>query len=152
MHEKILQGVTVGVVAGLMVYWLTSKQRFAFSSAPANAYSPLLGDVRALPHGTGTSADCQCCGLVPPQSTPSPLAADYLDTSVQHAPVISCVNVGVQPDDPALYSSIVHYDEMASTFPHGMAGQDTTPPRGVLVKKITCHPDVPAQLCCMEVI
>ena len=157
MHETILKGVTVGIVGGLIVYWLTSRHHANYSgrSADPNAYAPLLGDVRRIGTGRGTVADCNCCGLPAPENSTTPLAADFLDCSPEHAPAISSWNLGVSLqlscEGIDLHSCITR-KETASSFPLGIAGPDSTPPPAQLVNHLSCDPNVPITVSCTEVV
>jgi hypothetical protein len=157
MHEKILQGVTIGVVAGLLVYWFTSKHHAdcAGQNTSDGDYKPLYGDVRTVRFGSGTCACCQCCGLPVPENTSAPLATDYLDCAPQYAPAISKWNLGVSLqlscEGIDLHSCITR-KEMATSFPHGIMGPNTTPVPVKLGQRINCNPDVPLPVDCTEVI
>ena len=154
MHETILKTVTVAVVGGLIVYWLTSKHsaEYAGKHAPPDSYSPLYGDVR-MTTGKGTCACCQCCGLPVPENTTVPLATDYLDCAPNHRAAISEWNLGVslQVSCKGLDAN-VYREETATAFPFGVTGPRSTPRPVVVVNPISCNPCVPLQVCCTEVV
>jgi hypothetical protein len=157
MHEKILQGVTVGVVAGLFVYWMTSKHtadRQGQNTGPSD-YKPLYGDVRTIRNGSGTCACCQCCGLVTPQNVSIPLASDYLCGAPAYAPSISKLNLGISLqlscEGIDLHSCITR-KETGTSFPYGVKGPNTNPRPIRVTQQINCHPDVCVPVCCTEVI
>ncbi len=156
MHEKILQGVTIGIVAGLAVYWLTSKKHEGFQSSNPREYAPLFGDVRAIRGGDPTAACCQCCGLVTPQNTSVPLAADYLCYPPDYAPPTSEWNLGISLQISCAgidLDSTVYRRETATSFPHGVAAPNTSIPRPIAIAgTISCAPDVPLQVDCTEVV
>lgn len=157
MHEKILQGVTIGIVAGLAVYWLTSKHHADITgkSVNPNDYVPTLGDVRALRHGRGTCACCNCCGLGTPESIAAPLASDYVDCAPEHAAATSGWNLGVSLQLTCQgidLDAIVHREETAAAFPLGIRGPNSTPRPIKLIQPISCNPDVPVVIECTEVI
>jgi hypothetical protein len=157
MHEKILQGVTIGIVAGLAVYWLTSKH--SADSAGQNTspgdYKPLLGDVRTIRFGSGTCACCQCNGLPVPENTSVPLASDYLDCSPQYAPSTSKWNLGISLqlscEGIDLHSGITRR-ETATSFPYGGRPVNTLPRPVRLTQQVNCSPDVPLPVCCTEIV
>src|SRR6267142_4626781 len=97
MHETILKTVTVGIVAGLAVYWLTSKHHADESGRAVGPhdYKPTFGDVRSIRRGRASSACCNCCGLSAPENTVVPLASDYLCCDPGYAPATSRWNLGV---------------------------------------------------------
>lgn len=154
MHETILKTLTVGIVGGLIVYWLTSKDtaECAGKHAPANSYSPLYGDVR-FTGGNGTSACCQCCGLPVPENTSTPLATDYLCCAPPHAAATSEWNLGVslQVSCRGLDAN-VYREEMATSFPYDLRGQRTTPQPVKVIGPPSCNPCVPAQIDCTEIV
>lgn len=156
MHEKILQGVTVGVVAGLFVYWLTSDHHadYAGKNSPPRSFKTAYGCIRETP-GRGTCADCQCCGLPTPENTTAPLAADYLDCSPQHAPAISNWNLGVSLQVTCggidLHSCITRR-ETGTSFPHGIGGPNTLAKPLKVSQQIQCNPDICLPVNCSEVI
>lgn len=152
MHEKYLQAITVGVVSGLAVYWITSRRRYGFQTAAANQYSPLTGDVRRVRKGIGTNACCQCCGLPTPETTSTPLAADYLDCAPCYKPAISEWNLGVSLNLRCGLDARVYADKMQSTDSFGASGPNTVPQPTKAVNELTCHPAVPGQVCCTEVV
>jgi len=158
MHEKILQGVTIGVVAGMLVYWLTSKHHADYASGKSGGpgdYKPTLGDVRTVRFGNGTCADCQCCGLPAPNSTPYPLAADYLDCQPQYAPSTSHWNLGVSLQlscEGIDLHSCINRKETASSFPFSLEGPNTVPRPVRLTRKVSCSPQIELPVCCTEVI
>lgn len=155
MHETVLKTVTVGVVAGLLVYWLTSKHIADNSGRTAHpvSYTPLLGDIRCVPYGNGTQADCQCCGLPSPQNTVVPLATDYLCSYPEYAPPTSKWNLGVslQVTCQGLDANI-YRTETATSFPHGVAGPKSTPPSVRISNAPVCDPEVCLQVDCTEII
>jgi len=153
MHEKILQGVTIGVVAGLFVYWLTSTRKHGFQTSGPDDYSPLVGDVRGIRGGRGTCACCQCCGLPAPNTTTTPLASDYLYCTPDYRPATSEWNLGVSLNiDDGLHAD-VYAGHSASTDPHGMAGPNSVPRPVVIVSPLSCSPDVPGcGVCCTEIV
>lgn len=157
MHEKILQGVTVGIVAGLVVYWLTSRSHTdGGKDVSPEDYKPLYGDVRTVRFGNGTCADCQCCGLPVPENTTVPLASDYLDCAPQYAPSTSKWNLGVSLqltcEGIDLHSGITR-KETGTSFPYGACVAPNTTPRPLQVtQRISCSPNVPVCVPCTEVI
>lgn len=156
MHETILKGVTVGIIGGLIVYWLTSREHGDYGkSANPSSYNPLYGDVRSIRSGKGTCACCQCCGLPVPESTSTPLATDYLDCAPQHSPAISEWNLGVSLqlscEGIDLHSCITRR-ETATSFPLGVSGPNTTPPPVKLLNSLSCNPDIPVTVSCTEVV
>lgn len=158
MHEKLLQGVTVGIVAGLAVYWLTSRHHAdsAGQNVTPDDYKPLYGDVRAVRFGSGTCACCQCCGLPTPENTSVPLAADFLCGAPQYAPPVSKWNLGVSLqlscEGIDLHSGITRR-ETATSFPYGADVAPNTTPRPLKVaQRINCSPDVPATVECTEIV
>jgi hypothetical protein len=155
MHEKILQGVTVGIVAGLAVYWLTSRNHEGFQSSGPHDYKPLYGDVRAVRNGQPTCACCQCCGLDTPQNSSIPLATDYLDCSPEYAPPTSEWNIGVSLQiscGGVDLDSNIYRKETASTFPVGIAGRNSLPRPVIIAGSLSCSPDVPLSVECTEVV
>lgn len=152
MHEKLLQGVTVGVVAGLAVYWLTNRRKYGFQTAAANAYSPLTGDVRKIRNGRGTCACCQCCGLIPPETTSVPLATDYLSCAPCYKPPVSEWNLGVSLNIRCGLDAKVYVDKMGSTVPYDLSGPNTVPQSTKAVSQLSCHPQVPGSVCCTEIV
>jgi hypothetical protein len=157
MHEKILQGVTIGVVGGLIVYWLTSVHHADKSgrSAAAHDYKPTYGDIRSIRNGIGTDACCNCCGLGAPENVAIPLASDYLCCAPPHAAAISDWNIGVSLQLSCQgfdLDAIVHRNETATSFPHGLGGPDSTPKPIRLRQPISCNPNVPVTIECTEVI
>jgi len=155
MHEKIIQGVTVGVVAGLMVYWLTNRKKLGGMSASNESYKPSLGDVRTVRFGSPTCACCQCCGLVAPETTTNPLAADFLCDRTPYAPTVSDWNLGVSLQltcEGIELDSKIYRQETASAYPHTLTGQNTVPRPIRLTKVLTCHPDICAPVCCTEIV
>lgn len=152
MHEKILQGVTVGVVGGLIVYWLTSRRDYRQENRNPNSYQPMLGDVRTA-RGRGTCADCQCCGLPVAETTSTPLAADYLDCAPEHEPAISGWNLGVSINTNCGLDARVYTDRMRSSAPIGISGPNTYGRPIRIPNPICCNPqDIPGNVCCGEVI
>lgn len=157
MHEKILQGVTVGVVAGLFVYWLTSDHHadYAGKNSSPNSFRPVYGCIRET-RGRGTCADCQCCGLPAPETTTNPLASDYLDCAPPHAAAISKWNVGVSLQVTCegidLHSCITR-KETGTSFPYGVEGPNTVAKPVRVPQQIQCNPNScsPGN-CCSEVI
>jgi hypothetical protein len=155
MHEKILQGVTVGIVAGLFVYWVTSKKQFGGNVTGHEDYKPTLGDVRTVRFGRPSCADCQCCGLRTPETTSAPLAADYLCGAPEYAPTVSKWNLGVSMQvtceglelDPNIYRQ-----ETASAYPHTLAGPNTVPRPVRIAQKISCAPNLCVPICCTEIV
>jgi hypothetical protein len=158
MHEKILQGVTVGIVAGLAVYWLTSRKNHAEYSGRSTGhgeYKPLLGDVRTIRFGNPTCACCQCCGLPAPENNSTPLATDYLCCAPQYGPSTSKWNLGVSLQltcEGIDLHSCVTRKETATSLPHGIAGRQDNPRPVKLTQGITCRPDVCVPVCCTEII
>lgn len=157
MHEKLLQGVTVGIVAGLAVYWLTSRHHAdcAGQNVSPDDYKPLYGDVRSVRFGSGTCADCQCCGLPSPQTTTVPLATDYLCGTPEYAPATSKWNLGVSLQlscEGIDLHSCVTRKETATSFPFGPVNPRTTPRPLRITQQINCSPDVPVCVECTEVI
>jgi hypothetical protein len=157
MHEKILQGVTVGIVAGLFVYWFTSGHHAdcaGKNTGPAD-YKPLYGDVRTTRFGSGTCACCQCCGLVTPETTSNPLATDYLCGAPQYAPSTSKWNLGVSLqltcEGIDLHSCITR-KETGTSFPHGIRGPNTLAMPVRIPQQINCSPNVCLPVCCTEVV
>lgn len=156
--DKILQGVTVGVVAGLFVYWLTSKHsadEYGPSTGPGD-YKPLIGDVRTVRFGQGTCADCQCCGLPVPENTTVPLASDYLDCAPDYAPAISKWNLGLSLqlscEGIDLHSCITR-EETGTSFPYGAEVRPNTTPRPIkIAQPIKCSSCVPVTIECTEVV
>lgn len=151
MHEKILQGVTVGVVAGLFVYWLTSRNHHGQKVAGANSYMPLTGDLRST-RGNGTSACCQCCGLPTPDTVSAPLAADYLCCVPQYAPSVSEWNIGVSMNLNCGLCGKVYVDKMAASQPLGVSGPNTVPRPRRIQSPLVCNPCLPGQIPCGEVV
>lgn len=156
MHEKIIQGVTIGVVAGLIVYWFTSKHTAdgGIKSSNPSAYKPILGDVHTS-RGNGTCADCQCCGLPTPESISTPLASDYLCCAPKHAASISKWNIGVSLQASCAgidLHSCIYRKETGTSFPYGTRGQKTTPRALRLGGKLSCAPNVPVTVDCTEII
>ena len=144
MHERLLQGVTVGIVAGLAVYWLTSKHSADYAG-PKNTrhsdYVPLIGDIRTIKYGQGTSADCQCCGLPTPQNTPVPLATDYLCNYPEHAPAIAGWSLGASlqlTHEGIDLHSCIQRKETATSFPHGLCGPNTIAKPILVRDQVTC--------------
>jgi hypothetical protein len=157
--EKLIQGVTVGIVAGLVVYWVTSSKhlaKFAGKNTGSGDYKPLYGDVRTVRFGSGTCACCQCCGLVAPENTTTPLAADYLCNAPQYAPSVSGWNLGVSLqfscEAVGLHSCITR-TETATSFPFGCGPRPKTTPQPLrLTTKINCQPNVCIPVCCTEIV
>lgn len=141
MHETLIKGVTIGVVSGLFVWWLTSH-REAYG-----AKSKYTGSV-----GGGTCADCQCCGLPVPTSTATPLATDYLCNPPSHVPAISGWNLGVSINTNCGLDASVYADRMRSSreFSVGRNVRATGPTR--VVNPLNCNPDFPGSVCCRETI
>jgi hypothetical protein len=155
VHEKILQGLTIGVVGGLIVYWLTSRKQTGFQDSSPKDYAPLLGDVRAIRGGMGTSADCECCGLCAPNATPYPLATDYLDGAPEYAPATSDFNLGISIQvtcGGVELDSKIYRQETATSFPHGLNGPNSVPRPVVVAGSLSCNPDVPLQVDCTEIV
>lgn len=152
MHEKLLQGVTVGVVAGLVVYWVTNRRKYGFQTSAANQYSPLVGDVRSVRKGVGTNACCQCCGLPAAETTSVPLATDYLDCAPDYKPPVSEWNLGVSLNLRCGLDARVYADKMQSTDSYDLRGPNTVPQPTKAVNELMCHPAVPGQVCCTEVV
>lgn len=152
MHEKILQGVTVGVVSGLFVYWLTTRRQYGTKEANPHAYMPLTGDVRKIHNVSGTSACCQCCGLPTPDTTSTPLAADYLNCAPEYNPATSEWNIGVSMNLNCGLCGKVYVDKMAASQPAGVRGPNTVPTPRKITGPIQCNPCLPGQVCCSEVI
>jgi hypothetical protein len=153
--DKLVQGLTVGIVAGLAVYWLTSRKKFGGNTSDAEDYKPLYGDVRSIRGGVGTCADCQCCGLMPPSATPTPLAADYLCSAPPHAAAVSnwALGVSIQVTCEGFdLDSVVHRQETSSTFPVGVRGPDSVPSPVAIPNSISCHPEVCGTVDCVEII
>lgn len=153
MHETILKTLAVGVVGGLIVYYLTSQREHAHATTSPCSYKPNFGDVRTVRFGSPTCADCQCCGLPTPQNTTNPLAADYLDCYPEHAPATSKWNIGVSLQVSCdRIDAEVFRKETATTFPHGVAGIRSTPPPLVINGDISCNPCVSLQIECTETV
>lgn len=153
MHETILKTLTVGVVGGLIVYYLTSRREYAHHSESPASYKPTFGDVRTVRFGTPTCADCQCCGLPAPNAVPYPLASDYLCCAPAYAAPVSKWNIGasIQLTCDKLDMTI-YRKETATTFPHGIAGIDSTPNGVELANRVSCNPDVHLQIDCIETV
>jgi hypothetical protein len=155
MHEKIIQGLTVGIVGGLIVYWLTSRKQTGFQDSQPRQYAPLLGDVRAIRNGNGTCADCQCCGLEAPNATPYPLATDYLDYAPDYAPPTSDFNLGVSIQVTCGGVELdwkTRREETATSFPHGIKGPNSVPRPVVIAGTVSCHPNIPVSVDCTEIV
>lgn len=159
MHETILKTFTVAIVAGLAVYWLTAQKEhaeYAGKFGGPRDYKPTLGDVRTVRFGRPSCACCQCCGLVTPETTSSPLAADYLDCAPQYAPAASGWNLGVSMQitcEGLDLDAVVHREETTSTFPFTLrSNQRTTPLPARISQRISCSPNVPLTVDCTEVI
>lgn len=155
MHEKILQGLTIGIVGGLIVYWLTSRKQTGFQDARPDRYAPLLGDVRAIRNGQGTCACCQCCGLPVPENTSVPLHTDYLCNAPDYAPPTSGFNLGVSIQvtcEGLELDSRIYRQETATSFPHGLAGPNSVPRPVVVAGRLSCNPDVPVSVDCTEIV
>lgn len=155
MHEKILQGLTVGIVGGLIVYWLTSGRHEGFQSTQPGEYTPLYGDLRQIRGGTPTCACCRCCGLGTPETNSNPLASDYLCDSPDYAEPTSNWNIGISLQVSCRgidLDSTVHRDETATSFPHGISGPNTNPRPLILANDLSCSPNVPLQVDCTEVV
>lgn len=157
MHETILKTVTVGIVAGLAVYWLTSKHHADESgrSAGPQDYKPVLGNINSIRRGRPSSACCNCCGLGVPENIAAPLASDYLCCDYGYGPPTSKWNLGVSIQVSCRgieLDSTVYREETATSFPHGLAGPDTTPRPARLTQQLTCHPNVPVVVDCTEII
>jgi hypothetical protein len=159
MHEKILQGVTVGIVAGLAVYWLTSSNRFVCGrSSQQGQFAPLLGDVRAVNGGTPSYTLDHINGNLPvADNNEIPLATDYLNCAPQYSAPTSKWNVGVsiQTTCGAVCNcSLIYRKETASSFPHGIRGRGkiTSPPVQLQGTPPTCQPNVSLQVECAEVV
>lgn len=152
MHEKYLQAITVGVVSGLAVYWITSRRKYGFQTAPDGSYAPLTGDVRKIRKGMGTCADCHCCGLVTPENTSVPLATDYLCCAPDYKPPVSEWNLGVSLNIRCGLDARVYADKMQSTDSFGACGPNTVPKPTKAGSTLSCHPQVPGQVCCTEVV
>jgi len=152
MHEKILQGVTVGVVAGLAVYWLTSRRHEGFKASRADAYSPLTGCVRRTP-GTPVMHCCDCAPLIAGTiNSPVLLSANHAADTTEYAPSVSEWNIGVSMNLNDGFCGKVYIDKMASAQPHGLSGPNTAPKPGTNVAPLCCNPDVPGQVCCTEIV
>ncbi len=155
MHEKILQGVTVGIVAGLAVYWLTSRNHEGFQSSNPRDYKPLLGDVRGIRGGQETSACCQCCGLFTPENTSIPLATDYLDCAPDYAAPTSDWNIGVSLQISCGgidLDSNIYRRETGTSFPVGVQSRNSVPRPIIINGDISCTPDVPLSVDCTEIV
>ena len=155
MHEKILQGVTVGIVAGLAVYWLTANRHEGFQSSDPHRYQPLLGDVRSIRGGQPTCACCQCCGLLTPQNTSVPLATDYLEDSPDYAPPTSDWNIGVSLQiscGEIDLDSTVYRRETGTSFPIGVESRNSVSRPIVIAGDISCSPDVALSVDCTEIV
>jgi len=155
MHEKILQGVTVGIVAGLAVYWLTSCKHEGFQSSEPRNYKPILGDVRGIRGGDPTCACCQCCGLVTPQVNSTPLSTDYLECAPDYAAPTSEWNIGVslQISCGGLdLDSNIYRKETATTFPVGIQSRNSLPRPVRINGSLSCAPDVPLSVDCTEIV
>lgn len=156
MHEKILQGVTIGIVAGLAVYWLTSNKHTAGDKDTGHGdYKPTYGDVRTVRFGSGTCACCQCCGLITPQTNSNPLASDYLCCSPDYAPATSKWNMGISLqlscEGIDLHSGICR-TETATSMPFGIGGPNRIPRPVRLTQRLQCSPPVPVTVECTEVV
>jgi len=155
MNDKIIQWVTIGIVAAAFYYWLQSSRNLALEkSANPHCYSPLLGDVRQT-RGRGTNAcsDDISGNLVSPGNTPIALASDYLDCRPAYAPATSNINLAESQNQCESLDPVVHYDCMSSTDPFGLSGQSTIPVPVCFTQTPSCNPDVPLQAdCCLEVV
>jgi hypothetical protein len=155
MHEKILQGVTVGIVAGLAVYWLTSRNHEGFQSSRPADYKPSYGDIRSLSNGIPTCACCQCCGLDAPSTVSIPLASDYLDCVHGYAPPTSDFNIGISLQISCRGIDLdgdVNRQETAVTFPVGVRSRNSVARPLNVSGGLCCSPDVPLQIDCTEVV
>jgi len=155
MHEKILQGVTIGIIAGLAVYWLTSRNHEGFQSSRPGEYTPSLGDLRAIRNGTPTCAGLQCCGLETPSNVASPLASDYLDCAPIYSAPTSDFNIGISLQISCAgidLDSNIYRRETASTFPVGIQSRNSVPRPLRIAGSLSCSPDVPLQIDCTEVV
>lgn len=152
MHEKLLQGVTVGVVAGLAVYWITNRRKYGFQTTAPNQYSPLTGDVRRIRNGSGTCADCHCCGLPVGENTAIPLATDYLCCAPDYKPATSEWNLGISLNLRCGLDARVYADKMQSTDSFGANGPNTVPQPTKAANRLNCNPSVPGSVCCTEIV
>jgi hypothetical protein len=155
MHEKILQGVTIGIVAGLAVYWLTSRKHEGFQNSMPQDYKPIYGDVRAIRNGTPTCASCQCCGLPTGQTCSIPLASDYLCCAPDYAPTVSDFNLGVSIQVSCAgieLDSKIYRQETATSFPYGVKGPNSVPRPVRIAGTLSCSPNIPVQVDCTEVV
>jgi len=165
MHEKILQGVTIGVVAGLFVYWLTSKKEptdYAYPGSRPQDYKPLIGDIRTVRFGKPSDVCCCAspCSLITHGQTYNPLAADYLpcgeiiDTP-EYQPATSGWNLGISLqlscEGIDLHSGIDR-KETATSFPYGIRGPNTLARPINIPQKFNDSPDIPVPICCTEVV
>jgi hypothetical protein len=157
--EKLLQGVTIGIVAGLAVYWITSVKHHANFAGKSNAngdYKPLYGDIRTVRFGNGTCACCQCCGLPTPENSSVALAADYLCGAPGYAPAISKWNLGVSLQfscEAVGLHSCVTRTETGTSFPYGCGPRPRTTPKPLkLTQKLSCQPNICLPICCTEVV
>ena len=140
MHETVIKGVTIGIVSGLFVWWLTSKR----GPYGASKYNPTGGG--------GTCADCQCNGLPAPDTVTAPLAADYLDSAPRHEPAISGINLGISINTNCGLDANVYANRMRSSTELGV-GRNVAANRPVRVANpFSCNPCYPGSVCCGEAI
>lgn len=157
LHEKILQGVTIGVVAGLFVYWLTSSHHAdcAGKNSSPGDYKPILGDVRTVRFGS-PSCFCDCAPLTSgTKNSPVLLATDYLCGSPQYAEPTSGWNLGVSLQlscEGIDLHSCINRRETGTSFPYGARGPNTLARPIRIPQQISCNPDVCVPVECTEVI
>jgi hypothetical protein len=156
MHETILKTVTVGIVSGLFVYWLTSPRKVGGKSAPPKNYSPLTGDIRRIPGGTPSAEYDRVEGGLPTNCmTYNALASDYLYDPTQIVPATSCWNIGIslqcQCRDRDLQDTVKR-EETASSFPIGVKGFNDNPVGGRYIKIPNCNPNICVPVCCVEIV
>jgi len=161
--DTLVQAVVVGVISGLIIYYFTSPNRGSLAqesapsgSKPVSCESTLLRAAQ-LRGGTPSDVCCLCCStcrhLPSPYCGEIPLASDYLCCAPSHGAPTSRWNVGcsLQLSQPCLNREGKSV-RMNAALAYGICGPNSTPPLPRINRRITCNPNIPAVVCCTEVV
>jgi hypothetical protein len=160
--DTLIQAIIVGVVSGLVIYYVTAPKQNCLASMPASGSKPratdsLLLGATQVTGGTPSDTCCLCCKSCRHLSSPYcgeiPLASDYLCCAPSHGPATSKWNVGfsLQLSKPCL-ARVGTFDRMSSSTSYGVGGPNSTPPLPQINRKVSCNPQVPVQVCCTEIV